>query len=65
MKKVLVIAVFTATGEKVCYIFREPVDLIQERYKSVIEWAKDIYRDCNDLEVVDAIVDDVAIRCLI
>lgn len=66
MKKVLVFVVYTNTGEKACYIYREYVDSIEERYTSVIEWAKEIFKGCEFLEVVDAIVvDDVAIRCLI
>lgn len=66
MKKVLVFAVITGTGEKVCYIYREYIDSIQVRYTSVVEWARDVFRGCNNIEIVDAIVvDNVAIRCLI
>lgn len=66
MKKVLVFAVDTVTGNKVCYIYREPVDEILVRYASVVEWAIDLLSLCNGIKVTDAIVvDDIAIRCLI
>lgn len=66
MKKVLVFAVNTATGNKVCYIYREPIDEILKGYESVVVWAKDLLSLCCDIEVVDAIVvDDIAVRCFI
>lgn len=66
MKKVLVFAVVKTDMSDVCYVYRENVNLILERFKSVDDWAKFIYRDCPTIEVASTmVVDNVAIRCLI
>lgn len=66
MKKVLVFAVVKTDMSDVCYVYRENVDLILERFKSVDDWAKFIYQDCPTIEVAATmVVDNVAFRCLI